>query len=380
MCKECEEEIKIIDTKKITFISKSDRRGYNLYKFEHCGHLQEIQVSAVNTNKYKCKTCIDLKQKQEAKEHGLDLIEVSSNPQNRIYKFITCGHIREMNVTAVRKGNFKCVECHDIEIMKELDLMDLSFISKGSRDGYNIYKFNKCGHIKELNTVAIRNKQIQCKECIEENIKNEAILQKLTIVGTSESNLYRNYKFDSCGHTQELRTCAVKKGIFECKTCLSEKLNKEAKNANLILINILDKSGYGLYKLPCGHTQEISYVSVRNNTFACRTCNGLFLSNGLLVKSHYEQLVGDFILENKVAFEYDKRLGTKTQHKTDYYIKNKDLYIEVAGGYDGVGIFKDYSEKLKIKHDLYYTDKNILYIYPNDFKNDIWKNKLKEAM
>lgn len=373
----CEEKEVI---KNITVIGKSKRKGYKICRFDYCGHTQEIQTSAINKNTYKCKTCVDIKHKKEAFNVGLELIGEGHKPSYRLYKFKKCGHTQEISISAVRDNRFKCDSCHNSQIKEEAKLLDLTFVSKGKRSGYNIYRFNKCGHMKELSTVAIRNKQIECKECIDEKNKKEAEFNNLTIIDDSKDKKYKIYKFNECGHIQELRISAVRNGVFECKTCLNKKLRDEAKKVGIELLDNIERGGYGLYRLKCGHVQEVSFASVRNNTFACKTCNGLFLKDGTLVKSHYEQIVGDFLVENKIKFQYDKRLGTKTQHKTDYYIENKDLYIEVAGGYDGVGIFEDYTSKLKTKHNLYYKNKNVLYIYPNDFKDNTWKMKLKEAI
>ena len=84
---------------------------------------------------------------------------------------------------------------------------------------------------------------------------------------------YLFYKFKKCNHTQNIDTNLVRLGKFKCRTCEQEKLEIEAEEANLILIERASKGTQALYKFKdCGHTQRIGYWGVKNKMFRCRTC------------------------------------------------------------------------------------------------------------
>ena len=67
----------------------------------------------------------------------------------------------------------------------------------------------------------------------------EAKATGLKLLGAGRNAFYRTYRFDMCGHEQEIRVDKVRQGKdFKCNQCLADKLNEEAVlSRNQIKIN-----------------------------------------------------------------------------------------------------------------------------------------------
>ena len=128
-----------------------------------------------------------------------------------------------------------------------------------------IYRFNECGHEQEIQKQSVRGKVFKCNTCLEQKLEVEAKSKKnLTIVGQSLDS-FRLYKFLSCEHQTELRTASVrnssKKGkkFHKCWACHNEKMYSDAKAAGLILLgesNRVSNNRWYLYQADCGHVIE----------------------------------------------------------------------------------------------------------------------------
>ena len=70
---------------------------------------------------------------------------------------------------------------------------------------YRTYRFNKCGHEQEIRTGNIRNNQIRCHQCLQNRLNSEAKAVGLTLIGAGRNKHYRTYCFDECGHEQEIQ-------------------------------------------------------------------------------------------------------------------------------------------------------------------------------
>ena len=130
---------------------------------------------------------------------------------------------------------------------------------------------------------------------------------------------YLFYKFKKCNHTQNIDTNLVRLGKFKCRTCEQEKLEIEAEEANLILIERASKGTQALYKFKdCGHTQRIGYWGVKNKMFHCRTC---YYSEGSMNEKaeKYAAALGLKFLE-KIDAQYGMYLKEECGHSFKYQI------------------------------------------------------------
>ena len=65
----------------------------------------------------------------------------------------------------------------------------------------------------------VRRNAFACRTCQDAKLKDEASAHGLTLLGAGEGRYYRTYRFDACGHEQEIRTSDVRIGNFTCRTC-----------------------------------------------------------------------------------------------------------------------------------------------------------------
>jgi len=170
----------------LTIIRPSDEsfgksyKNYYLYRFNKCGHTQNISVLNVRTQEFKCRTCLDLKIKQEAESVDLTFISKSNADKlsckntarkYNLYRFNKCNHYQDIHVQQVRDNSFKCKACTLEQQIKEADEVNLTLLFKTNESfgknykDYNCYKFNSCGHEQNIRTFDIRHNAFECREC-----------------------------------------------------------------------------------------------------------------------------------------------------------------------------------------------------------------------
>ena len=140
---------------------------------------------------------------------------------------------------------------------------------------YRTYEFKSCGHTAELKTGAVRINKFICKDCLVERLNQEAEQVGLTLLGAAKikNKDYRTYAFNSCGHTTEMQTGHVRINNFTCNECLAEKLSQEAEQVGLTLLGKGKNRNYHTYEFnSCKHTAEIQTSAVRRNSFRCNVC------------------------------------------------------------------------------------------------------------
>ncbi|MGL4522395.1 MAG: GIY-YIG nuclease family protein [Bacilli bacterium] len=257
----------------LKLIGKGKNRDYRLYRFIDCGHQQEIQVSAVRSNEFKCLECQQQKVEQEALDVGLKLIGKGKNAKCRLYQFIGCGHHQEIAVSAVRSNEFKCNECQQQKVEQEALDVGLKLIGKGNTAHYRLYQFIECGHQQEIAVSAVRVNNFKCLDCQQQKVEQEALDVGLKLIGKGKNTDYRLYEFIGCGHQQEIQVTSVRNNKFKCLECQQQKVEQEALDVGLKLIGKGKDRLYRLYQfIGCGHQQEITVGNVRINNFLCQHC------------------------------------------------------------------------------------------------------------
>jgi len=101
-----------------------------------------------------------------------------------------------------------------------------------------------------------------------------------------------------------------------------------------------------------GVTQNTIFAVLRKNNIpikpkAFHNQKLLPCSNGLLVRSNGERIIVEYLIAKRINFEYELpiKYGHKTYHP-DFYIAEKDLYVEFAGLFN-VAWYKEQLEKKK---------------------------------
>ena len=103
-----------------------------------------------------------------------------------------------------------CETCKWDEYQREAEGASLSILRKAKNTHNLIYRFNECGHEQEIQKQSVRGKVFKCNTCLEQKLEVEANEKNLTIVGQSSDKNFRLYKFLSCEHQTELRTASVR--------------------------------------------------------------------------------------------------------------------------------------------------------------------------
>lgn len=194
--------------------------GSRLYKFNDCGHLQNMSTTTVGSSSVKvCKQCIHESIVNQADSAGLDYVEYIGNRTHK-FRYRSCGHDYSCKSSKVIKFP-ACKECarlgyHAVAKENNLVLIDLT----ATKPGCFTYKHNDCGHISEFYHSRIVDKQFTCRTCLEETYKQEAIENGLCLIEdmTPSKKGVRWYKFP-CGHNNEMLIYNVRNGDRICKTC-----------------------------------------------------------------------------------------------------------------------------------------------------------------
>jgi predicted nucleic acid-binding Zn ribbon protein len=201
--------------------------------------------------------------KQEAIIKGLIFVGDSPKPKHYLYKFEKCGHKREMIPTKVRNGNPSCKECDLKRFKKEALKKGLRLIPKITKPKHYKYEFIACGHTKEYEPRTVRVKNPICNICLKERLKKEALKKGLELIEDSERRGYYIYKFIECGHIKESRPDMINSGQPCCEKCGE---TYHAKESNVYLIKIF-KNGRALLKLGVANNskQRIKTYKLKNN-------------------------------------------------------------------------------------------------------------------
>lgn len=214
----------------------------------------------------------------EANAAGLSLIGSGLDANNRLYRFTNCGHVRTIQTSAVRRKEFSCSECVNEKLKKEASDVGLELIGNSPATNYRMYKFKVCGHVREMTVANVRLNDFKCVDCYSLELIKEAGNIGLELIGAGSKPKSRLYKFKRCGHVVSIRPSGVRRaGIssnkITCFECLNDTHKKEAINAGVELLGEGSTSKTKLYKFTdCGHVREIRPTVVRIKGFICERC------------------------------------------------------------------------------------------------------------
>jgi hypothetical protein len=205
----------------------------------------------------------------------------------RLYRFNQCGHEQEIRPCHIRGGRrfFKCEQCFTQKIEAEalasrcpwLDkygvkgFSGLTLIGSGKNSTYRTYRFNRCGHEREFQLTNVRNNTVKCKECVANRLQGEADASGLTVIGASTHPARRLYRFNKCGHEQHILTPHVREGFIVCHSCEVTSLDQPS---DIYLLKI--KVEYFDW-LKLGYTRDLKYRISRYGLPSCASTTTLAL-------------------------------------------------------------------------------------------------------
>lgn len=204
---------------------QEEKNGHNSYIFQSCGHTQTISQSKVRINSFACKECALLKIKNEAASNNLTFIEKSKGDFN-LYQFNECKHSQLLRSKHVRNNHFCCSECKDLLVKSDASKNGLTFISLIPSSSKNIYKFNKCNHVQEINPKHVRDGSFCCHDCGESYTTKPS---GVYIVKITNSKGFSWLKFGVSKHIKR-RISEYKLNDSTCEIIINQKVktNSEA--------------------------------------------------------------------------------------------------------------------------------------------------------
>lgn len=238
----------------------------------------------------------------EAAAAGLTMIGPGRTHYYRTYRFNDCGHEKEIKTKNVRDKSVRCTDCVDPDILLLAEEKNLQYCGKTDDPNNRKFRFLACGHLQEIRLVHVRNDNFTCRTCFERDIKREAQEAGLTLIEKGSRTRYWKYRFDDCGHHREYKLEQVRRQSVLCQRCFSNKLLAEADNVGLTLIDrhYAGDMGKRVYQCnTCGHKQSITIEAVRVNSFKCHGCED----------SSYDQPSFVYLLRIKVDSNQWLKLG-----------------------------------------------------------------------
>tara|TARA_R110000782_G_scaffold269270_1_gene367097 strand:+ start:40 stop:1116 length:1077 start_codon:yes stop_codon:yes gene_type:complete len=242
---------------------------------------------------------------KEAQDKGLTLLYRASNRVYGWFRINECNHELFLHYGSVRKSNnsFKCSECLQNKLTKEASDNNIKLLlplQKGSRESYYKYLL-PCFHTQELQTGNVRLGLVKCITCIEEKQANTALREGLELINIVHNT--RVFKLP-CGHTKNISLKNVRDSTWVCRVCQDDKLTSQAYNAGITYNKFVKAHhhDYGNYTLKCGCSKDITKSSVKNNSFECKTHSNRFIDYSKVISLYLVKLkldIGDFL---KVGF------------------------------------------------------------------------------
>jgi len=234
-----------------------------------CGHEQDIGTGSMRSGGFRCQTCLKNKLVEEAESRGCVLLGPGKDRNYRTYR-LTCGHEQEIAASSIRTGEFRCQTCLVNGLREEAEAQGCKLLGPGRDKNYCTYLL-PCGHQHEVVISHMRKGNYRCQICIDEKLKAEADAQGCEILGAGKKVRYQIYRLP-CGHKQEIANAAMRGGRWRCQICLDDRLKAEAEDQGCELLGPGKDNQFRTYRLPCGHEQEISPGNLRRGGFHCQIC------------------------------------------------------------------------------------------------------------
>ncbi len=311
---------------KATIAGKGKHKDYLRYLMS-CGHEQEVETGKMRTGRFRCRACLADKLVVEAVAQGSTIIGKGKNKGYRRYR-LTCGHEQEVETGKMRSGEFACQTCLADKFVVEAAAHGAVIAGRGKNTDRRRYRLT-CSHEQEIQISAMRTGEFACQTCLADKLVVEAAAQKATIVGRGENKGYRRYLM-ACGHAQEIRTSDMRIGNFRCHTCEE---SWATKPSNLYLHEIR----YGdTTLLKFGRAQN---VEVRAKQYGLpaeatvRTLHTWSFTKGLIA-DRIETLVGRIV--PRLDRELASQVLTASGSTECFHVKHAALIIDVTDGFHAI--------------------------------------------
>ena len=269
----------------LTIVGKTENTHYLVYRFDSCGHKQEIQKASVKRNEFKCQTCWTEQLEYEASLRQLKLVGKSKTLNYRLYEHNLCSHRHEYTVQHVRKygklnpgSPYPCKTCLNDKLLSEARTAGLLLYGKSNRRAGNgdvLYLYQaECGHSIERQASQVRRKEWRCHACTDQKLNNEAEASGLRLLGRGKNKSFRTYQFKDCGHAKEISTGSVRAKTFHCDICFWDEKDEILFQRGVEIAGPGSGGNNRLFRfIKCGHLREFELAKALDGSFVCHECD-----------------------------------------------------------------------------------------------------------
>jgi len=196
------------------------------------------------------------------------------------YEWTKCGHRADYQMTHVRMNNAVCKECLNDKYKEQALAVGYEILGEAENKlvEFRSAKNLKCGHTRDIRYATFTGLTLEsvCPTCYDEKLDKEAKEQGLTFLGAAKDHAgtYRRYRFNACGHERDIHAPCVAIGRFICTGCQEDMWREVALEQGLEYIGaplVRDKSKKR-FKLPCGCLKDLRVDHVRGGRWCCNTC------------------------------------------------------------------------------------------------------------
>ena len=200
---------------------------------------------------------------------GDPVIEIKNRDGFIFCKCRVCGHRRNVSIPALKKKQVTCKVCFNNKLKEEANLAGLEYIGPAENDLQSrMYKFISCGHTKKIRTEYVRKQNVFCRDCLYDRVIKACTEKNFTPLVEKETCTYKfKAKCNDCGDVQN--KCVNSVGY--CPICMSNRKDTEAIRQGAVRLKWV-KANHSLYRLKCGHEQVIPDSSFAKGGYWCHAC------------------------------------------------------------------------------------------------------------
>lgn len=219
---------------------------------------------------------------KDAEEFNAVILEFDNDTRSsyHLYK-LQCGHIGKYPAVSIRRKIAVCRDCRKERLIAEAAKSGLEFVTSYENidpSNKNRYRFINCGHEKDMVVTVARDYPF-CNTCDE--IKHETAATQLgfTVLNEKADYCCRATVCNTCGTKRQIPNIKLISGRAICVVC--RKNNAETRNAKLGEELGLKYKGrnsdkgcdHYFFELPCGHIKSIVSSSLISGSWACEQCD-----------------------------------------------------------------------------------------------------------
>lgn len=268
----------LIDYEKVDLVSLSPKRKYSfnlkLQEVIPSWHLADKRET-VKTEQER----ITLSEGSGFTIIGDPVLEYENNTKYFLCECNACKFKILANKTALGLKKLNCINCLNNRLANEALSVNLELIGK-SLDGdakRRNYRFVACNHTRDIATGDVRVGSFSCSECYSKEFEKAVDDSGLENLGKSHSKgtaQYYNIRYKLCGHERlAIQSHLITKTVGDCQVCFEKELSTSVlETYNVAVLEKLTKTNRLIRFNSCGHTRVVGLSNLRAGHIECKVC------------------------------------------------------------------------------------------------------------